>query len=566
MRLDAPGLGGAPLLAAWRRGYRREWLPRDLLAGVTLAAYAVPVSLAYASLAGLPPQVGLLGYVFGAAYALFGSSRHLALGPTAAVSLTVGATVGPLADGDPARAVALASLAAILAGIVAVSAWALRLGHVVNFISETVLAGFKVGAALVIASTQLPKLFALPGGGNDFFERMLRLAGQLPDANLYAVAVGGVALVLLLAGERLLPGRPVALGVVALAIVAMSFTDLAGHGVKVVGVIPGGLPMPALPNLDIQDLRSVFPLALAAFLLAHVEGISAARTFALKHGYRIDPDRELLGLGAANLAVALGHGYPVAGGMSQSAVNEKAGARSPLSLVVASAALVAVLLFLTGLLRDLPDPVLAAIVLTAVKGLVSLDEIRFLRRVSRAEFRLAVVALLGVLLFGILQGVLLAAILTLLALLRRGEHPPLVPLGRIPGTDRFRGIADHPEAVVPPRTLVARVDAALLYFNVENARAELLGLIERHPEPVRRVIVSFEGAPYVDVAGARMLASLHAELAARGIALAVAEAGNEVREVIRLAGLEPILGPQDRRRSVAEVVDAGRTAGPWRAA
>ena len=259
---------------------------------------------------------------------MFGTSRQLALGPTSAISLVIGTVIVEQAGGDPERAAAIGSLSALLVGAIAVAAWLLRLGSVVNFVSETVLARFKVDAALVIASTQLPKLFGLAAQGDGFFGRPAHLAHDLPATNPWALAVGGGALALILLGERFLPNRPIALDVVALSIVVMSLSDLDARGVRV---------------------------ALACFLLAYVEGSSVARTFALRNRYRIDPDQELLALGGANLAVGLGHGYPVAGGMSQSAVNASAGARTPLALVVASLVIAAVLLFATGLTQRLPS-------------------------------------------------------------------------------------------------------------------------------------------------------------------------------------------------------------------
>jgi MFS superfamily sulfate permease-like transporter len=276
----------------------------------------------------------------------------------------------------------------------------------VSFISESILTGFKAGAALVIASTQLPKLFGLPGGGDDFFERVGRIAQQVPQTNLLTLAVGVGAILALLLGEKFLPGRPVALGVVLLALAAASLGQVEQHGVKVVGELPAGLPRfqvvgPGIGTVGIEELRQLTRLAFACFLLAYIESVSAARAFALKHHYTVDPRQELLGLGAANLLVGLCQGFPVAGGLSQSAVNEKGGARTPLALALAAAVIALVLLFFTGLFRSLPEAVLAAIVLIAVKGLIDLKELRYLWHASRIDFGAAGVALAGVLLMGI---------------------------------------------------------------------------------------------------------------------------------------------------------------------
>ena len=380
--------------AQWLASYQGAWLPRDAVAGVTLAAYAIPVSLAYATLAGLPPQYGIYCYLAGGlalrAVRLVAPARR---GPTSAISMLVGATVAGMAGGDPARWADIAALTALVVAGMSVLAWALRLSSLVDFISETILLGFKAGAALTIAMTQLPKLFGVKGGGEHFFERIAILAGQLPDTNVAVLLFGLAALALLLAGEKLLPGRPVALAVVALSIVALSVTSLAGLGFSIVGELPKGLPDFRAPELRLRDVDGVIPLAFACLLLAYVEGVSAARTLAQKNGYAIDPRQELLGLGAANLAAAFSQGYPVAGGLSQSSVNDKAGAKTPLALVFASLTIALCLIFLTGLLRNLPNVVLAAIVLVAVKGLINVGELRHLWRVSRFEFGVSMVAL-----------------------------------------------------------------------------------------------------------------------------------------------------------------------------
>ncbi|SEK09720.1 SulP family inorganic anion transporter, partial [Paraburkholderia diazotrophica] len=301
----------------WLSNYQLRWLSSDAVAGVTLAAYGIPVSLAYATLAGLPPQYGIYCYLVGGLfYAMFGSSRQLAIGPTSAISMLIGVTVAEMAGGDPARFISIAALTAILIALMCLLAWIFRLSSLVNFISETILLGFKAGAALTIALTQLPKLFGVKGGGEQFFERIVILAGQLPDTQIVVLAFGVGALGLLLLGEKFLPGRPVALFVVVLSIILLSVTPMGEMGFKVVGALPRGLPDFHVPALRIRDVDGIVPLAFACLLLSYVESVSAARAIAQQNGYEIDPRQELLGLGAANLAAGLFHGYPVAGGLS----------------------------------------------------------------------------------------------------------------------------------------------------------------------------------------------------------------------------------------------------------
>lgn len=542
----------------WLRRYEGSWLPHDIVAGITLAAYAIPVSLAYATLAGLPPQYGIYCYlVAGPAYALFGSSRQLAIGPTSAISMLVGTTLLGMAEGDPQRWAAIAGLTALIFASVSVLAWALRLSSLVSFISETILLGFKAGAALTIALTQLPKLFGVPGGGEHFFERLWILATQLGDTNLAVLSFGLLAIALLLAGERLLPGRPVALFVVAASVVALTLTPLASMGFKLVGVLPAGLPDLVLPSLRPRDVDGVIPLALACFLLAYIEGVSAARALAKSHGYEIDARQELLALGAANLASAFGQGYPVAGGLSQSTVNDQAGARTPLALVFASITIALCLLFLTGLLANLPNVVLAAIVLVAVKGLINIPELHRVWKLSRMEFWVAMAAFAGVLLFGILKGVLLAAIVSMLLLISRAARPHVAKLGRVPGTNRYSDCERNPDNEAIPGVLILRVESSLLYFNVDHVRDRARGLVAATGEGLRLVIWDLSSSPYVDIAGARMLGEIQRELATRGAKLRLVEARANARDLLR-AEIGTAVGKVSRRHSIDDAIaDAG---------
>lgn len=544
--------------ARWLAGYPAGALPRDAVAGVTLAAYAIPVSLAYATLAGLPPQHGVYCYLVGGlAYALFGSSRQLAIGPTSAISLLVGSTIAGMAAGDPARFLAIASLAALLCAAVSFLAWALKLSSLVSFVSETVLTGFKAGAALTIAMTQLPKLFGVAGGGGGFFERAWTLAGQLQATNAIVLGFGLVAIVLLVAGERWLPSRPVALAVVVASILALTFTPLAGEGFKTVGVLPSGLPSFAWPSLSGADVDGVETLALACFLLAYIEGVSAARAIAQRHGDTIDPRQELFALGAANLAAAAFQAYPVAGGLSQSSVNDKAGARTPLALVVASVTIALCLMFLTGLLRNLPDVVLAAIVLVAVKGLFDVKALRAIWSLSRTEFAIAMVAFAGVLLFGILKGVLLAAIVSMLMLVRAAAHPHVARLGRVPGTRRYSDADRHPDNEAIPGALIVRPEASILYFNADHVRERVLGHVAATGGALKSLVFDLSSSPHVDIAGARMIAGLAHELSPRGVRVRIVEARASVRDRLRrVAGWD--VGEIDRRLSLDDVVSAGR--------
>lgn len=546
---------------SWLPGYNFNIFGSDAVAGFTLAAYAIPVSLAYATLAGLPPQYGVYGYLLGGLfYAFFGTGKQLAIGPTSAISMLIGVTLADLAQGDIQRWVDLASLSAFVFAGIAVLAYVLRLSSIINFISETVLVGFKAGAAITIGLTQLPKLFGVPGGGESFFSRLVILGKQIPDTNIIILLFGIVAITLLIAGNRYLPGKPVAIVVVILSIVAITFTPLAGMGFKTVGVLPSGLPEFRLPDLGadslLSDMMNIVPLAFACFLLAYIESVSAAKTLAQKNSYEIDAGQELLALGIANLAVSLGQGYPVSGGLSQSAVNDKAGAKTPLSLVVASVTIGVCLLFLTGLLKNLPMVILAAIVLVAIKGLVDIKEMKRMYRVNRFDFVIAMTALVAVIVLGILKGVLIAALFSLILIIREVSSPHIAFLGRIPGTNRYTGIQRHPDNELIPGVFIFRVHASLFYFNIAYIYRVVRQKIRESEHPIKTVIFDLSTSAYIDSGGARLIKRFHEDLSKNGIEFKICEAHSSVRDILRKEEIEHLLGHVSRRDSLHDTVTA----------
>jgi high affinity sulfate transporter 1 len=544
--------------SVWLAAYRREWWSSDVVAGVTLAAYAIPVSLAYAALAGLPPQVGIYGYMLGGiGYALFGSSRQLAVGPTSAISLMIAGTVGALAGGDAVRYAQIASLAACAVAVLCLIAWLFKLSVLVRLVSDSILVGFKAGAGLTIIMSQLPSLFGVAGGGHNFFDRAIRLAGQLGDVNLLALAIGAVALLLLLLGERFLPGKPIGISMVALSIVVATLLGLPSLGVSVTGKIPEGLPALGLPTFGLLEFDDLFPLAAGCVLLAYIEGVSAARSFAAKHGYALDVRQEFLGLGAANLAAAFGHGYPVAGGLSQSAINDSAGARTPLALVICSVTLALCLLFFTGLLTNLPKAVLAAIVFAAVYRLVDARALMRMWKVSRIDFYAAAIALISVLLLGILQGILLASLASIFLLLARASQPNVAFLGRLPGTGRYSDKTRH-EGVEPLVGVIAfRPEGSLLYINAEAIMETVLNVL-RSSTDVRLVVCDLSASPYIDLAGARMLLDLYDELASRHVGLCIVGAHGQLRDLLRAEGLAEKTDSDQWLRSLDSVLGDGQ--------
>jgi sulfate permease, SulP family len=549
-----------PVLS-WLPSYKPSDLKWDLLAGITLAFFVIPESMAYASLAGLPPQTGIYCYLFaGLLYFLFGSSKQLAIGPTSAMAIVIGGSLSVLAAGDPARIVLLASGTALLVAILFVIAWLIRLSSLVNFISETILIGFKAGAALVIASTQLPKLFGLHLSATNFFERIWLLFTNLGETHTSTLIFGSIALALLFLGHRLLPGKPISLIIVIGSIIFIYLTGTDYHGLRMVGELPKGIPALSFPLLGMQDMDEILVLALACFVLSYVESISAARALANKNGYEVDPRQELLALGAANLASSLGTGFPVAGGLSQSTVNDKAGAKSLLTLVITSVILGVSLLYLTGLFNYLPEVLLAVIVIHAVAGLVKIKEIRHLFRVNRLEFWISMSTILAVLLFGVLNGVLIAVVLSLIFLLKQAATPHIAILGQIPGTNNYSDMQRHPDNIPIDGVLILRVEASILYFNIQNVHDKIHRLVSEYPGKLKLVVMDMSSANYLDVAGARFFLHMEDDLEKKGISLQIVDALGQARDILRAEGMEKEIGHISRKVTIHDVV-AGFQAG-----
>jgi SulP family sulfate permease len=558
-RTTSPSLTAKFLPAfGWLARYDVSWLRGDVFAAVTLTAYLLPAGLGDASLANLPPEAGLYACLFGGlVFWIFCSSRHTVVTVTSAISLLIGASIGEIAGGDTTRFGALASATALLVALIAFIAWLVRAGAIINFISESVMTGFKCGVALVLASTQLPKLFGVHGAHSDFWGNTGHFLKHLGETNSASLTIGSVALALLIAGKIFLKNKPVALFVVVGGIVASSLLGLESRGVKLLGDVPQGLPALGLPGIQWSDLNQILPLALACFMLGAVETAAIGRMFTAKHGGRFDANQEFLALAAANLFSGLGRGFPISGGMSQSLVNEGGGARTPLSTALAAVLILIVVLFFSHLLRALPQPVLAAVVLVAVAGLFKLKTLQELWRGDRPEFVVAMAAIAGVLSSGLLRGVLIGAIISLVQLLRRASRPHVAQLGRIPGTRRFSDRARHVDNELLPGVLVFRPESGLLYFNITHVCDTILERVhETSPRP-KLVVLDLSAAPHVDLQSAHALAGLAAELTAEGVRVQAVEARASVRDRLRAEGVEQALGGINRFTAVADAVESG---------
>jgi high affinity sulfate transporter 1 len=527
------------------RGYRPAWLRADLLAGLTVWAVLVPESLAYATIAGVPPVVGLYAAVPSLLlYAALGSSRHLVVGPMSATAALSAGIVATFAAGGSDRYVALTTALAIVTGVLALIAGLARLGFLAAFISEPVLKGFIVGLALTIIIGQVPKLFGVSKGEGDFFEQAWTFLTRLGQTSGPTLAVGVLSLAVVLGFKRWLPMLPGSLVAVLLGIAAVALFHLDRHGVAIVGHIDSGLPALGLPDLPGKDYLQLVGPAVGLLLVGFAEGLGAAKTYAARAGYDIDANRELIGMGGANLGSGLASGMVVNGSLSKTAVNGGAGAKSQVSGMVVASLSVVTLLFLTGLFEKLPEATLAAVVIAAVVELVDIAALRRLYAVYtsrlgdiyghavRVDFASAIAAMLGVLVFDTLPGLVIGIAVSMLLLLYRSSRPnvaSLVRVGEADGAGVWADVSRHPEAPPDPEVVVVRVESGLFFANADHVRTRIRALVT----PATRVVVlDGETTPTIDVSAAEMLAQLGRELDRAGVALYVAHDIGQVRDVL----------------------------------
>jgi SulP family sulfate permease len=556
----------------WLPHYERRWLAPDAIAATAVWAVLVPEGMAYASLAGLPPETGLFAALAPLlAYAVLGTCRQLTVGPSSAIAAYSAAAVAPLAAGDAGRFVALSALLALLVGGFLLIAGLARLGFIADFFARPVLTGFVAGLALVIGIGQLPKLLGVEGGGTTFFGKLEALLRELDSVNLPTLAVGLTALAVIFALRTYAPKVPSALVAVVVGIVAVAALGLEGHGVTIVGKIPGGLPVPTIPSFGISDVTDLLPDAVALALIAFAESIAGARAFAARHGYEVDADQELVALGVANLGAGLLRGFSVDASLSRSAVADSSGVKTQLSGIILFAFLVVTMLLLMPLFHDLPEAVLGAIVIAAVAHLVDGRALRRLWRVDRIDFLLAAICFAGVLVFGILTGLLVAVVVSLLALVYRAYRPGSAVLGRAPGEEaderyRYRGVDDHPEYETFPGLVILRVDGELFFANARWFRDTVRSLVREQTPGVREVLVHAGAVPSIDTTAAAMLAELIAELRASEVELDFARVTTSLDEDLARNGIVELVGRERFHETVAagvaDFLRRDRDAGP----
>ena len=551
-------------IVRWLPRYERSFLGADLLAGLAVWAVLVPQAVAYAALAGAPPEAGLAAALgAGVLYAVFGTCRELDVGPSSTIAITASAALVPVAAAYPAReyTVLLAALA-LLTGVALVAAGALRLGFVSEFLARPVVVGFISGIGLLIIVGQLPKLLGLSVESGNVPEMVWREIGALDEGGWRTPVVGCASLLALLVLRRLAPRFPWALVVAGVSVALSRAFDFAAHGVAVIVDVPSGLPTPALPNIGLGEIGALSGGALALALVALAESIGAARSLAAKGGYEIDPDQELLALGASNLGAGLLQGFPVDASLSRSAVGAGAGVRTRLSGLIVAALLVATMLFLTPLFDGLPQATLAAIIIAAVIGLVDVKGFRQLWRIDPGDAQLAIVAFAAVALLGVLPGIVVAVIASLLALVRRAYRPRIAVLGRAVGETsgdedyRFRSIDRHPEYETIPGLVLFRFSNELFFANASFFRNETLRLVAVSAPPARTVLVDASAISYLDTTAVAMLEDLVDKLDAAGVTFELARPTAALTDVLSRTDLLDRIGPARVYPSVHTGVEA----------
>jgi high affinity sulfate transporter 1 len=513
--------------------YQRQWLRSDIVAGLVLTALLVPQGMAYAQLAGLPPITGLYTSILCLiAYAFFGPSRILVLGPDSSLGPMIAATIVPLvgAHGDPTKAIGLASMLALLVGAITALAGIARLGFVADLISKPTMIGYMNGLALTILVGQLPKLFGFSVSGGSFFSEIIDFAKGVAkgDTVLAALAIGVFGLVVILALQRWMPKVPGVLVAVLLSILAANLFNLAEHGVSLVGVLPKGFPPLTIPHVGLSDFGTLIAGALGIALVSLTDTISTASSFADRSGDEIDGSREMIGIGAANIAAGLFQGFAVSTSGSRTAVAEQAGAKTQVTGLVGALAITMMLLFLPGLLRNLPQPTLAAVVITASLSLANISGTLRLFHVRRTEFLLTIAAFLGVVLLGVLPGIAIAVGLSIGNVFRRAWWPYQTVLGRVSNIPGFHDVRSYPTAERLPRCIIFRFDAPLFFANSRTFRNQVRLLARSDPSPTW-IVIAAEPITDVDTTAADMLEALDAELQAIGVRLIFAEMKDPVR-------------------------------------
>jgi SulP family sulfate permease len=546
----------APGLAQFR-GYQRDWLRGDVVAGATVAAYLVPQVMAYATVAGLAPVVGLwAALVPMAVYAVLGSSRQLSVGPESTTALMTATALAPLAAGDPGRYAALATVAALLVGAMCFVAGLVRLGFVADLLSHPVLIGYMAGVAAIMIGGQLGKVTGAPVEGEEFLDQVRSFVGELDKVHWPTIVLSVSVLAVLLVLARFTPRLPGPLMAMLVAAAVVSVFGLQGNGIKTVGEIPSGIPSFGLPGIAAADLIALLIPVAGIAIVAFNDNVLTARTFAVRHGQDIDANAELRALGVCNVGAGLTQGFPVSSSGSRTTLGDAVGSRTQLYSVVMLALVLVVMLFGRGVLATFPTAALGALVVYAALRLIDVPEFKRLGRFRRSELILALATTAAVLVFGVLYGVLVAIGLSILELLRRIARAHDGVLGFVPGLAGMHDVDDYPQANLVPGLLVYRYDAPLFFANAENFRERALASVADYPGRVEWFVLNAEANVEVDLTALDALDQLRSELERRGINFAMARVKQDMRDELEAAGLLDKIGEDNIYPTLPTAVEA----------
>jgi len=539
------------------RTYRRAWLRADVLAGITVTAYLVPQCLAYSELAGASPVTGLWVAVFAMAiYALLGTSRQLSVGPESATAIMVAAAVAPLAAGDPGRYLALSTGLAVIIGLLCIAAWAVRLGFIADLLSQPILIGYMAGVAVIMIVSQLGTITGIRLTSDGPISRIVELAGRLDETQMLALALGGGVAVFLLVLRRLKPLAPGTLiAVVGAGLIVWAF-GLQTQGVAVVGPVPSGLPVPTLPAIGIGDVLALLGAAAAITFVGYSDVALTGRAFAARTGEQIDPNREFLAMGVANVAAGLTGGYALSASGSRTAIIDAMRANTQVVGLVSAAAIVVVVLLAPGLIALIPRAALGGVVIYAALRLIDLGGIERLGRFRSTELGLAAIAFVGVIAFDVLAGILVAVGLSVLELFARVARPPAAILGRVPGLAGLHNVEDYPDAQTVPGLVVFRYDAPLCFANAQDFRARATRAVDSQAEPVSWFLLNAEAIVELDLTAAEALGQLVDDLEARHVVFAMARVKQDLRAQLLRGGLLKVIDEERMYPTLPVAVEA----------
>lgn len=539
----------------WLPKYEKKDLRIDLVAGLTVGAVVIPSAMGWATLAGLPTQYGLYAAVASLiAYFIFGSSKHLVVVPSSGPAALVGAGLVGLVFADESQYIAAVAMLAFITGLMLIMARVIKLGFIVNFISQTVLIGFQIGLALYVINLQMGRILGISGASGNFFEVAFYYIKNIDQASLTTITIALMAFALIFIGKRYYRRIPWNFVLIIVATALATVLPVMDWGIDVVGSIPEGLPDFVIPDTGGQSLTALITIAVGLFLITYIEGISVSKTFAKKGGYEIDNNQEFTAYGAANLTASFFQGMPLNGSASNTAINYENNSKSQISSAVAAVVLILVLLFFTSFFANLPRVIIGVIIIAAMLTLVDIKTFQRVYAFDKREFGFAVAAILGVLIFGLLEGIFIGVALTMIDLLYRISQPGIRQLGRIPGTYEFTDLDRSPGNETITGVMVFRVDGPLMFPNVSKVRQEVLNQVRRMSN-VKLVVLSLSSSPYLDLSATETIETLFTELKDMGVTLRLADASGSCRDSIRRAGLEAKIGVMNPGMSIQKVID-----------